>query len=106
MAVRNARRKDQAAWDRVRLVLDDDECSASLSHAEVARRAGTTYEVVRAVRRDLGIVRPAPPQRRGTRRGVALTTDELRTIARSLRGMPGAMRLRVRLEAEMARREQ
>ena len=55
-----ARRKDAAAWDRVCLVLADDECSASLTHAQVAARAGTTYEVVRAVRRDLGQVRKTP----------------------------------------------
>lgn len=52
--------KDTAAWDRVRVVLADDECSASLSHAQIAVRAGTTYEVVRAVRREMGLVGKTP----------------------------------------------
>ena len=53
-----ARRKDTAAWDRVRLLLDAP--GQRLTHAQVAARAGTTYEVVRAVRRELGQVRKTP----------------------------------------------
>lgn len=53
-----ARRKDAAAWDRVCLVLDAP--GQRLTHAQVAALAGTTYEVVRAVRRELGQVGTTP----------------------------------------------
>lgn len=105
MPVTRASRKDEEAYERVRALLAH-EAYAGQSHRFVADAAKASVWVVRMVRAERGETRPAPTQRRGTRRGVALTTDELRTIARSLRGMPGAMRLRVRLEAEMARREQ
>lgn len=95
--------RDHAAYDRVRALLAD-EAYASKPHHVVAHIAETTIWVVRMVRAERGETRPALPQRRGTRRGVPLTTDELRTIARALVPVPGAMRLRVRMEAEALRR--
>lgn len=95
--------RDHAAYERVRTLLAD-EAYAGQTHQFVADAAHTSVWVVRMVRAERGETRPAPPQRRGTRRGVPLTTDELRTIARALVPVPGAMRLRVRIEAEALRR--
>lgn len=95
--------RDHAAYERVRAMLADESYDGQ-THRFVADAARASVWVVRMVRAERGETRPAPPQRRGTRRGVPMTTDELRTIERALRGVPGAMRLRVRLEAEMARR--
>lgn len=52
------RRKGAAARDRVALVLV--YADTRMTHAEVAKAAGATYETVRAVRRKLGDVGPAP----------------------------------------------
>lgn len=52
-------RKDQQAWERVRAVLAVDH-GRQLSHIEVATAARTTYETVRAVRREMGDTYVAP----------------------------------------------
>lgn len=60
------RRRDEAAHARVRAVLATSE--RRLSHRDVATLALTTPETVRAVRREMGDVCPAPTPTRITSR--------------------------------------
>ena len=84
------RRRDNAAHYRVRLVLEDTaNVKRRLTHAEVARLARTTYETVRAVRRELGDVgtTPTKPTPIGSRllRGMEPRhVDALRRLARAV----------------------